>query len=312
MIERAFEVVYVSQWRRLGALLLDLFLYLIFFVPVTFALLLISFEQRTIIYFTLYLVLLLAFFQVYLTMHLGGSVGKLTFNIKVVTRQKKYASIFRAIIRTLPFIIITIYLISFLSYMLHNLPGNQYPTTIAEAYYALIYFGNGFFDEVGLAIIGGVLMADHIVVFATPGKQTLHDVLAGTYTITRDSYYASQYKKPPYLHNIIGQVINLRNYRQNSILEKLLPQKALIKTLFTSNKSQQSFFVAILENEIKIEGREIASDHFIIQLQSEHTTLQTGRNQVVYFLAVPAGLNTDNICDVEESKLQFIDFVMVD
>ena len=93
MIERVYNVHYANQWRRLWALLLDLFLYLIFFVPFTFALLLISFEQRTVSYFAVYLIALLTFFQIYLTTRLGGSLGKLTTNIKVVNRQKQYITV---------------------------------------------------------------------------------------------------------------------------------------------------------------------------------------------------------------------------
>lgn len=312
MIERVYNVHYVNQWRRLWALLLDLFLYLIFFVPFTFALLLISFEQRTVGYFALYLVALLTFFQVYLTTRLGGSLGKLTTNIKIVNRQKQYIKIYQAVIRALPFWLVSCYLISFLYDILQVLPDYEYPTTIEEALKIIVLYGQSYFNSIWLAIILGVLIADHIVVIAIPGKQTLHDVFAGTYAITRESYYAQTDRANAYRQGILESVITLQNYRAGSILERLMPQKAVVKNVLLPNDNQLRLFLIEFEKEIVIEGRIKAGHQFIVQLQNEHTTLRAGRNQVVFLLSIVGDLDFKRSLEITEKDMQFIDFVVVE
>lgn len=312
MIKSAFKVQYVKQWRRFWAFLLDLFLYIIFFVPVTIALLLISFEQKTIVYFSLYLIFLITFFQVYLTVRLGGSVGKLTFDIKVVTKEKKYINMGQAVVRTFPFIVASIYLVVFLGYILNHLPNNEYPTTISKAYQTILSSGKVYFADPWIIIVAGILVVDHMLVFAIPGKQTLHDLLAGTYAITRESFYAEQDNKNPYLLNVVGKEILLKNYRANSILEKILPQKALVKSYIVAENKELNLFLLVLNNEIKLEERGIVTSKLIVQLQNEHTSLRPGRNQVVYLLAPPANIDFERQYELLEEQLQFIDFVVVE
>ena len=312
MIKSAFKVQYVKQSRRFWAFLLDLFLYIIFFVPVTFALLLISFEQKTIVYFTFYLIFLIAFFQVYLTTRLGGSVGKLTFDIKVVTRQKEYISMGQALARSFPFIVASIYLIVFLSYMLNNLYQNKPPMSVLGAYEQILYAGKVYFADPWIVIVAGILVVDHMLVFAIPGRQTLHDLFAGTYAITRESFYAEQSHKNPYLLNVVGRDVLLKNYRANSILEKVLPRPALVKSYISAENTALNLFLLVLENEIKLEERGIVTTQLIVQLQNEHSSLRPGRNQVVYLLAPPANINFNGLYELREEDLQFIDFAIVE
>ncbi|OJJ22597.1 hypothetical protein BKI52_07920 [marine bacterium AO1-C] len=288
-----------------------MFLYLIFFVPGTFALLLISFEQRTIGYFAIYLVFLLLFFQVYLTLSLGGSVGKLTTNIKVVNRKKQYITIWQAIIRALPFWITAAYLIAFLNYILAYLPGYQYPATIQDALQIIINQGQHFFNSIWLAIVLGLLIIDHAIAFVTPTRQTLHDFFAGTYAITRASYYSQTDDKHSYRQQIIGATITLQNYRSNCMLESHLPRKANVKKLLVSENKAMRLYLIELDKELKIEGRVDASRLFVVQLQDEHTTLQTGRNQVVFLLSLSPEADWERNLGIAEQELQFIDFVVV-
>lgn len=312
MIKSAFNVQYANRFRRFLAFLLDLFLYIIFFVPVTIALLLISFEQKTILYFCLYMLFLIGFFQVYLTIRLGGSVGKLTFDIKVVNREKAYITWGQAIVRIFPYVLTGAYLIVFLNYMLVNLPTTTYPTSITEAIFTVAFFGKQYFAHPSVIIVVGVLLLDYLLFFAIPGRQTLHDLLAGTYTITRESFYIERDNKNPYLMNIIGQTILLKNYRSNSVLAKMFPQDAVVKSYVKIGSGELNMFLLDLSKEVKLEERNIATKQLVLQLQDEHTSLRTGRNQVVYLLAPPADIDFTGRYEVFEDDLQFLDFVVVD
>lgn len=312
MIKSAFNVQYVNKFRRFLAFLLDLFLYIIFFVPVTIALLLISFEQKTILYFCLYMLFLVGFFQVYLTVRLGGSVGKLTLDIKVVNHEKEYISLGQAIIRIFPYVLASIYLIIFLNYMLTNLPPTQYPTSIIEAFRTVIFFGKQYFTHPSVIIVVGVLLIDYLLVFVIPGRQTLHDLLAGTYAITRDSFHVARDNKSPYLMSVIGQTILLKNYRSNSILAKMFPQKAVVKSFVKVENGELNMFLLELTKQVKLEERNIVTKQLVVQLQEEHSSLRTGRNQVVYLLAPPANTNFNGRYELEEDDLQFLDFVVVE
>ncbi|HAS42358.1 MAG TPA: hypothetical protein DCS93_17910 [Microscillaceae bacterium] len=311
MIERVYDIRYVNQWRRLWALFIDLFLYLVFFVPGTFALLLISFEQSTIGYFAIYLVLLLLFFQVYLTVSLGGSVGKLTTNIKVVNRQKKYIAIWQAVVRTLPFWVAAIYLIAFLNYILDHLPSYEYPTSIQGAFWVIVDQGRHFFNSIWIIIVLGVLLVDHILALFTPARQTLHDLFAGTYAITRASYYSQAENKQSYRQQIVGAEITLQNYRSNCALEKHLPRKAIVKKLLVSENDSMRLYLIEFEQELKVEGRGEAARLFVVQLQDEHTTLQSGRNQVVFLLSLSPSADWERNLGIAEQEMQFLDFVVV-
>jgi len=311
MIERVYEIQYVNQWRRLWALFIDLFLYLIFFVPGTFALLLISFEQSTIGYFAIYLVLLLLFFQVYLTVSLGGSLGKLTTNTKVVNRQKQYITVWQAIIRALPFWITSVYLIVFLNYILSHLPGYQYPTSIQEALLVIIDQGQYFFNSIWLIIVLGLLLIDHMVAMFTPARRTLHDLFAGTYAITRASYYSQVENNHSYRQQIVGTEVTLQSYRSNCALENHLPRKATVKKLLVSENDSMRLYLIEMEQELEIEGRVEAAQLFVVQLQEEHTTLQSGRNQVVFLLSLSPDADWERNVGVSAQKMQFLDFVIV-
>lgn len=312
MIKSAFNVQYANRFRRFLAFLLDLFLYIIFFVPVTIALLLISFEQKTILYFCLYMIFLIGFFQVYLTVRLGGSVGKLTFDIKVVSREKTYITSGQAIVRIFPYLLMGVYLIVFLNYMLVNLPTTTYPTSITEAILTVAFFGKQYFAHPSVIIVVGILLLDYLLFFAIPGRQTLHDLLAGTYAITRESFYLERDNKNPYLMHIIGQTILLKNYRSNSVLAKMFPQKAGVRSYVKVGNGELNMFLLDLTREVKLEERNISTKQLVLQLQDEHTSLRTGRNQVVYLLAPPVDIDFKGRYEISEDDLQFLDFAVVE
>ncbi|WP_045114964.1 RDD family protein [Microscilla marina] len=196
--------------------------------------------------------------------------------------------------------------------MCRQLTCCAYPTSIPDAFRTVIFWGKQYFSQPLAIIVGGILLLDYCLAFAVPGRQTLHDLLAGTYAITRESFYAEYNNKNPYLMNIIGETVLLKNYRSNSILATSFPQKAVVKAYVKLDNDRLNMFLLELTRQVKLEGRNIMSNHLVIQLQDEHSSLRSGRNQVVYLLAPPANIDFEARYELTENELLFLDFVVVE
>jgi uncharacterized RDD family membrane protein YckC len=159
------EIEYVGFWKRVLAFLLDA----IIFSPIVFLYMRYDryfLENRLVFPVLLYLILP-CFFQVFLNVKYGGTPGKLIVGIRIVDCDGHYISLMQSIYRVSPQIIASILSIVgdfFIS-------GEQIKRIITLIEGAITWF----------------YFIDVLVIVFNKKRRAIHDYIASTYVVTKQS-----------------------------------------------------------------------------------------------------------------------------
>jgi len=178
---------YVGFGKRVLIALIDVAISGIAFYPITVQIIKFSFKHRTILPEVLYSLFWMAFL-IFLIVKFGGTPGKLLLGVRIVNKQGSFISIPAAILRrslTFPFLIN-----SFLKmkYVFTTMPLSETPQTFREISRAIDSYG-GIYITIGMSL-SLIFFIDIGVILFNKKKQAIHDFMAGSFVVSKKSYWA--------------------------------------------------------------------------------------------------------------------------
>jgi uncharacterized RDD family membrane protein YckC len=181
---RTNEFVFVGFWKRVLAALVDAAIGW-GFMPITMPITIWSVEHRNILPEILWMVLWTAIW-LWMVVRFGVTPGKLAIRARIVTARGTFLSWRRALMRIVPGLIMSLN-----SFFQMETAVSRYPESISrfsflEVGWLLNEYG-GPYTTVA-AVLGFFVYADLGVVLLNRQKRAIHDFIAGSYVITRDSY----------------------------------------------------------------------------------------------------------------------------
>ncbi len=188
MGDRTNEFVFVGFWKRVLAVAIDGIIFFPLFFPVSRLVGTWAYEYRTVMPTILWFLLNTSFFIV-LVVRFGGSPGKLLIGVRIVDAGGRFLSWTRALRREVfPLLLIGLTGILVLWKVVATFPDDLPHTTGLERGELWYSYGQPFamiYDVLGFAIF-----ADIGIILFNKKKRAIHDFIAGSYVITKDSYIA--------------------------------------------------------------------------------------------------------------------------
>lgn len=188
MKDRSNQFEYVGFWTRVWARILDV----VVLLPLSLSMVFLfgstgwAVEHRSI---ALELVLAVLWIGLYMwcVMRFGGTPGKLIAGIRIVNTQGQYLNLKRALRRELvPNILLNVVYLLQMYKALSTYPESAPRETIIEIGTLINDYGQPF---TGIAtVLGYIVFVDIGMVLLTRKKQALHDLIAGSFVITKRSY----------------------------------------------------------------------------------------------------------------------------
>jgi uncharacterized RDD family membrane protein YckC len=167
---------YVGFWKRVWANVVEILILCIPFVYLYRYLIKLSVQIESIYPFVIYWIFYLSF-MVFFIVKFGGTIGKLIFGYRIVDQNGDYLTISKAIIRLFPYMLNAVILSYSINHNIHNQVG--YSQTYHNA------TRNEGFLSVTQNMLGFLMLVDQLTVAFNRKKRAIHDIIAGSYVITR-------------------------------------------------------------------------------------------------------------------------------
>ena len=175
---------FAGFWKRVLAALIDAAIGWSL-LPITLPMMFWCFRHRTIVPNLLFSVVWTVIF-LYLVVHFGGTPGKLIVRLRIVEKSGNFLSWKAAIMRIIPYIIISLNSNLQMHTVLHNFPGFVGTPSFFELGNALNEYG-GIYNILA-TIFGLFIYVDVGTILFNKKKRAIHDFIAGSYVITKASY----------------------------------------------------------------------------------------------------------------------------
>lgn len=178
------EFVFVGFWKRVLAALVDAVIGW-GFMPITMPITIWSVKHRNILPEILWMVIWTAIW-LWMVVRFGATPGKLSIRARIVTAQGTFLSWRRALLRIVPRLIMSLN-----SFFQMEAAVSRYPESVSrfsflEVGWLLNEYGEPYTTVA--AVLGFFVYADLGVVLFNRQKRAIHDFIAGSYVITKDSY----------------------------------------------------------------------------------------------------------------------------
>jgi uncharacterized RDD family membrane protein YckC len=177
--------VFVGFWRRLLAYLIDLSPGWAF-VPLTRGIMVWSFQQRTILPYAAWSTVW-AMVWLWLVVRFGATPGKFAIRARIVDRNGVFLSCGRAFLRMMPGWLYSVNLLLHMWTAIGKYPEGAPCSTFHEVALLLREYGNPLYPHL-LLILGLFIYLDAGTILFNREKRAIHDFIAGSYVITKDSY----------------------------------------------------------------------------------------------------------------------------
>jgi uncharacterized RDD family membrane protein YckC len=184
MDDRTGVFVYVGFWKRVLAALIDAAIGWVVF-PVTLPTMQLSLERRTVLPMLIWS-LLWTVLWLYLVVHFGGTPGKLVIGARIVDAQGRFLSWGKAVLRVLLSLIISFNHLLQMHAVVTGYPDSAPHLSLLEIGKLLHEYGQPY-TSIG-TILALLIYVDIGVILTNPRKRALHDYIAGSYVITRESH----------------------------------------------------------------------------------------------------------------------------
>jgi uncharacterized RDD family membrane protein YckC len=188
-ISEDFE--YLGFWNRMLMAIIEILVVSVPFVFLYRSSIKISINIESVIPFILQWLLIDAILVVMITRY-GATPGKLIMKARIVDRNGNHLSVVRSILRMVIYSLNSIFLVLALDVAIRN----------NIAYEEVGKFINNYEGEELLmlkTLVGFVGIIDILWLLFNRRKRTLHDILAGSYVITKESYLKSKERKSSYI-----------------------------------------------------------------------------------------------------------------
>jgi uncharacterized RDD family membrane protein YckC len=173
------EFVYIGFWKRVLMTLVELLVMSIPFVLLYRLSIFISINSGYSIPFILHWVVSYSFL-IFMVVRYGGTPGKLIFKARIVDRQGKNLTVSKAFLR------FSFYLINSIILVLIFQEGLNSTSTVQESMSNLSE-NKGTYSNIQ-TLMGFIILFDSVfILFNRKRKRTIHDYLAGSYVITKES-----------------------------------------------------------------------------------------------------------------------------
>jgi uncharacterized RDD family membrane protein YckC len=187
MTDRTDEFEFVVFWRRVLAVLLDVLVGLPF-VPITLLLEPWALEHRTVVPSLLWSLVWIGAFM-WFVVRFGGTPGKLLIGIRIVDVGGTFLTWHRAVRRFLyPDLIVNLVFTLQMWKAYNTYPDEAPRSTLLEQGVLLDTYGQPYSQFA--TIVGFAVFADIGVILFNRKKRAIHDFVAGSYVITKDSHKA--------------------------------------------------------------------------------------------------------------------------
>lgn len=163
------EFEYVGFWTRVGATIIDILI----IVPIILIITLIFRDtmlqsQKQAIWLRIMINIIVIIFRIFFTVTYGGTPGKLVTKIRIINERGNYIAVDKALLRLLPNLFYTIISAS----VRHSM-------------------GNDVSPGLGL-LLDLILILDVSLIAFNEKKKALHDYLAKSYVVTKESLLKTQ------------------------------------------------------------------------------------------------------------------------
>lgn len=188
-MDRSGQFVYVGFWTRVQAAFLDALIGLAF-LPLHFWMGPWGATHRTVVLDVAFYVAWTAFY-IFTVIRFGGTPGKLIVGIRIVDSHGCYLRIGRAVRRELfPNLLYSILgvLQAWVAYS--RFPESEPHETFLEVGRLVAEYGHPISDIAG--VMSFAVLADIGLILFNAKKRAIHDFIAGSYVITKDSYQNHQ------------------------------------------------------------------------------------------------------------------------
>ncbi|MBN2613824.1 MAG: RDD family protein [Bacteroidales bacterium] len=182
------EFVFVGFWKRVLIKIVDSMIALAF-LPLINTILIFSLNKRTIVPIILSSFLFIII-QIFLVTKYGGTIGKLLLRVRIINSNGEYLNVEKAILRDLPYIFISgLSIIPY--YMVLNGINDQLEiSSYKQIVFLLSIHASSFYKYYYL--INLFVIVDVLTVAFNKKKRAIHDFIAGSFVVTRDSLPAKE------------------------------------------------------------------------------------------------------------------------
>jgi uncharacterized RDD family membrane protein YckC len=186
MTDRTSEFVFVGFWKRVLAALIDAAIGW-GFMPIAVSVTIWSFEHGNVFPEILWSVIWTAVW-LWPVVRFGITPGKLVIRARIVNGGGQFLSWRRAVLRILPALIMSMNSFFQMGTAIGRYPERVPQVSFWEIGWLLNEYGEPYTTVA--AVFGFFIYADLGVVLLNRQKRAMHDFIAGSYVITKDSYQA--------------------------------------------------------------------------------------------------------------------------
>lgn len=184
--------VYIGFWKRVLAAIIDAAIG-IPLIPLSMFLYRYAYANRTIVFCVLYSVIWTAVWM-WLIVRFGGTPGKLAIGARVVNDKVCYLNWPQAFRRMLfPMILMSVNSLCMTYATVHGYPDGAAISTLAERGSLIHEYGQPF--RITNAALMPLFYLDILVILMNKEKRAIHDFIAGSFVITKESYAAMTSKE---------------------------------------------------------------------------------------------------------------------
>ena len=181
------QFVFVGFGKRFLAYFIDLIPGCAF-VPLTRGIMVWSFQHRTILPYVAWSTVW-AVVWLWLVVRFGATPGKFTIRARIVDRDGVFLSWGRAFLRMTPGLLYSVILLLRISTAIGEYPEGAPCSTFHEIGLLLRDYGNPLYRHLFLPLVLFIYLDAGTILFNRE-KRAIHDFIAGSYVITKDSYQA--------------------------------------------------------------------------------------------------------------------------
>jgi uncharacterized RDD family membrane protein YckC len=186
MDDRTSGFVFVGFWKRVLAALIDAAIGWAF-MPITISLMRWCVEHRNILPEILWSLAWIVVW-LWLVVRFGGTPGKLIIRARIVNAQGQFLSWGRAVLRIVPTLIISTNSLLKMAAAFSRYPDSAPHSSIVEISHLMNEYGQPY--STLAMVLGFFIYIDIGVILFNRQKRAIHDFIAGSYVITKDSYQA--------------------------------------------------------------------------------------------------------------------------
>jgi uncharacterized RDD family membrane protein YckC len=186
MNDKTFGFVFVGFWKRVVAALIDAAIG-VAFLPITVPLMKWSFGHRTIFPQVVWSVVWTVVW-LWLVVRFGGTPGKLAIGARIVNAEGRFLSWGNAVLRVLPGLVISANSLLRMAVTMRRYPDSAPHSSFMEIGRLMNEYAQPY-STIAL-VLSLFIYIDIGVILFNRQKRAIHDFIAGSYVITRDSYRA--------------------------------------------------------------------------------------------------------------------------